>query len=487
MKISRNQPCPCGSGKKYKKCCLTKAEAPSQALYYRRLSEAHDRLVEHLLAYAARIFGEEAVHVAMDEFLLWPDPENEISEEMLDRAGSLFWPWYLFNWEYDSIDAEVELAGPEGRTVAELYAEEHGGRLDVLERRLIESTNRKPYSFLEVLSVDKGKGMTLQDILKGTRIEVQERAGSEYVQPGDGLFGRAITVDGVGMLIGLSPTLIPPTFKPEIIQLRKRLRRGQSAITDDTLYDWDTEIRELYFDIDHVLNTMPQMLNTDGDPMEFHRLIYEIHSTDEAFEKLCDLCVTMTPEELSAGAQRDNAGRIVRVEFPWDRLGHKKMSGMPNTVLGRIVLDGQRLIAEINSAERAEALRREIDSRLGNVGRFQVDEIQDMDSLMNEHTSGTNGKTVSEQEAFMQHPEVQEQVAEMMSRHWESWVDQKIPALGGISPRDAVKTADGREAVEALLKDAERKRGQDSFTAKANRKGTQRVREMLGMNQMNHR
>ena len=26
-KISRNQPCPCGSGKKYKKCCLQKDEA----------------------------------------------------------------------------------------------------------------------------------------------------------------------------------------------------------------------------------------------------------------------------------------------------------------------------------------------------------------------------------------------------------------------------------------------------------------------------
>ena len=24
MKIGRNQPCPCGSGKKYKKCCLNK-------------------------------------------------------------------------------------------------------------------------------------------------------------------------------------------------------------------------------------------------------------------------------------------------------------------------------------------------------------------------------------------------------------------------------------------------------------------------------
>jgi hypothetical protein len=27
MKIGRNDPCPCGSGKKYKNCCLTKKSA----------------------------------------------------------------------------------------------------------------------------------------------------------------------------------------------------------------------------------------------------------------------------------------------------------------------------------------------------------------------------------------------------------------------------------------------------------------------------
>ena len=26
MKIGRNEPCPCGSGKKYKKCCIDKEE-----------------------------------------------------------------------------------------------------------------------------------------------------------------------------------------------------------------------------------------------------------------------------------------------------------------------------------------------------------------------------------------------------------------------------------------------------------------------------
>ncbi|MBW2612221.1 MAG: SEC-C domain-containing protein [Deltaproteobacteria bacterium] len=483
MKIGRNAPCPCGSGKKYKKCCLGKEAVSSQTLYYRRLSEAHDRLVDRLHTHAARTFGEEAVDVAMHEFLLWPDPEDEIGKDMLDRAGPLFWPWFLFNWEYDSFNAGVELPGPEDRTVAELYAEAHASRLDPLERRLIECINRKPYSFWEVKGVDKGKGMTLQDIFRGSRIEAQERTGSEYIQPGDLLYGRAVSVDGVGMLIGLSPTLIPPDRKPDIIQFRKRLGHDRSAITDDTLYAWDAEIRELYFHIDHSLHSMPQLCNTDGHPMEIHRLIYEVSSAEDVFEKLYDLCVTMTSEELWTDAKRDNNGRIIRVEIPWDRQGHKASPGMPNTILGRIVIDGQRLTAEVNSAERAQALRHEIDARLGDGCRFKVDEIQDLDSMMSKHAAGTaENKPSKEHEELMQHPEVQAQLDGMIGKHWESWVDDNIPALGGESPREAVKTADGREAVEALLQGAERGHGQDPTIAAANRRGTQQVRELLGLN-----
>jgi hypothetical protein len=436
-----------------------------------------------LAVYSERTFGKEAVQVAMHEFLLWPEEEDEISEDMLDRIGPLFWPWYLFNWEYNAIDAEVELAGPEDRTVAELYAEEHAGRLDPLEKRLVDSINRKPYSFWEVLDVDPGKGMALQDILKGNRIEVQERSGSAYVQPGDLVFGRAVDVDGVGMLVGLAPTLIPPGHKPEIIQLRKNLHRKQNPITDEALYESDIEIRGLYFNFDRSLHSTPQLCNTDGHRLELHRLIYDIDSADEAFEKLCDLCVTMTSEELLADAQKDDAGGIRQVEITWDRQGHKASPGMSNTVLGRIVLDGRRLTAELNSAERAAELRREIDARLGAGARFKLDEIQDLDTMLHQRRAGTSkSKSQKEHDELMQHPEVQEQVAAMLYGHWEGWVDQKIPVLGGKSPREAVKTVDGREAVEALLKDAERNRGQDPFTAEVNRKGAQRVREMLGLN-----
>ena len=51
----------------------------------------------------------------------------------------------------------------------------------------------------------------------------------------------------------------------------------------------------------------------------------------------------------------------------------------------------------------------------------------------------------------MQHPEVRAQLAEMQRGHYESWPEIPLPALNGRTPLDAVKDADGREMVEALL------------------------------------
>jgi hypothetical protein len=39
MKVGRNDPCPCGSGKKYKKCCLATDEA--REMQFRRQIQEH--------------------------------------------------------------------------------------------------------------------------------------------------------------------------------------------------------------------------------------------------------------------------------------------------------------------------------------------------------------------------------------------------------------------------------------------------------------
>lgn len=51
VKIGRNDPCPCGSGKKYKKCCLDKPFEPSPELLAD--FELGQRLVAEMEAEAA--------------------------------------------------------------------------------------------------------------------------------------------------------------------------------------------------------------------------------------------------------------------------------------------------------------------------------------------------------------------------------------------------------------------------------------------------
>lgn len=48
--------------------------------------------------------------------------------------------------------------------------------------------------------------------------------------------------------------------------------------------------------------------------------------------------------------------------------------------------------------------------------------------------------------------------------HYRAWVDMELPALKGKTPRQAMKTGDGREMVEALLLHLEqRKEWQPGF------------------------
>jgi hypothetical protein len=69
----------------------------------------------------------------------------------------------------------------------------------------------------------------------------------------------------------------------------------------------------------------------------------------------------------------------------------------------------------------------------------------------------------------------------MLSAHWENWVDVKIPALGHKTPRQAVKTPDGREAVEALLVDAEMHLDSQEHLRDAGAAGIADVRRRLGL------
>lgn len=480
MKIGRNASCPCGSGKKYKKCCLNKDKKPVDLLW-RRLGDAHDRLVDDLGEYMQTSLDELTLPVAADEFMLWPE-EEELGELMTGHEP-IFFPWLFFNWVYEADDPDIDLDIPANRTIAEMYAEKRGKRLDSLQRQLIDATTRQPFSFHEVVSCKPGQGYRLKDILTGTETDVMEKMGSENAQPGSIMIARIVQVEHVVMLVGCGTMVIPPGMKPRIIDLRRMIESENDLVTAEVLKDYDFEIRDLYLEIHQHLNAPPQLQNTDGDPLLYHTLYYDIDDPEKAFEALSGLSVMETSAEIRETATLDKKGRIAKIEIPWSRRGYKKNSALGSTLLGRLMLQGTTLSVEVNSESRARVIRKEIEKRLGRRARYKTTKIQSPEAMMeNAPLADAEGSGEGmDHDELMQLPEVRQHIEDMLKAHWEDWVDDKIPALGGRTPREAVKTADGRESVEALLLDAERHEMVDEFSRAVTSEAIARTRKRLGL------
>ena len=459
MKVGRNDPCPCGSGKKYKKCCLEREKISD--LGYRRLSNAQQELVKKLTRYVMQDIGQSFVSGALIDFFQ-DDPESpeDFFQLMMDEFSSVFWPWLFFTVDFGKADIEdLGMSGPvrPNMTVAEMYMQDKGTKLDPLELELLSAANRTQFSFYEADAVQPGQGFQAKDLLTGQMYMVTDVSASQDLEQGDILYALIIEIQGYAMSIGSATYKLSPRFKPKIIQFRQELEEDFGSVTNEVLMDVDPELRDFFMALQDALFEPPEMCNTDGDPLSFRTLHYEIDFPEDAFQALAPLCVHMTEEELRNKAELDEKSQVQAVHFAWSREGHTLSKGLDNTTLGHIRIDGNRMTIEVNSEAREERIQEEIDKRLGEKATYKVTDIRSLESMMAEGSSETPSwkQKDTEQEALNNSPEVQEAIRGVLGQHWEGWIDTELPALDGKSPRQAVRTEDGREAVQALLRDIE--------------------------------
>ncbi len=91
-KIGRNAPCHCGSGRKYKKCCLAKDEAPTG--FTRRERESARAKLER---FSGEVLGQEDDD-AFDEF--WGedfDKAEELDEGQTLMSEDVLDMWFWFD------------------------------------------------------------------------------------------------------------------------------------------------------------------------------------------------------------------------------------------------------------------------------------------------------------------------------------------------------------------------------------------------------
>ena len=169
METGRNDPCPCGSGKKFKKCCLLHGSegepaASGEAEAIRRIEE---RLDPEILRFAAERYGKDLGVPAWEEFALGNegiDPEGPEKEH--------FVPWLLYEYRPGKSGKGRRRAAP-GPTLAEMFLESRGDGLSEEERRVLRAVYQEPWSFYDVLEVEPGVRMRLRDALRGAEHEEQ--------------------------------------------------------------------------------------------------------------------------------------------------------------------------------------------------------------------------------------------------------------------------------------------------------------------------
>lgn len=478
-KAGRNDPCPCGSGKKYKKCCLAKEDTAVANLTWMLMRRTEGELIPTLLKHAAKFYGLEALDEAWDEFSLWKDvPMDPSSQPELDTA---FLPWFVFNWIPDNAEIPEEEHLPE-MPVAMHYLETKGSRLDTFQQRFIREICSQHYSFFMVTDVVPGESLTLRDLILGREITVHERQASATLLKASIIFTRIITMDDASIMVGCAPTVIPPTYHNYFIDIRENMAKDFPNNDQRFLWDFDLELRTMYYDIREALSNpaLPQLHNTDGDVLQFTKLYYTLTCPPrQAFNALVTLSLAEDVDAFIQEGKLDEHGELVSIEFPWLKKGNPTHGSWDNTVMGHMAIDGNLLTIDVNSQERADEIKRELESRLGNQANFRNALIQSSEKMLEEIANRPAGVNLEPQRnEDLQTPEVQEMLKEMSEQHWRGWLDTSIPALKDQTPREAVKTATGRERLEALLwQFEERSKSLESFAP-----DVKALRQQLGLN-----
>ena len=362
-KVGRNDPCPCGSGKKHKKCCLVNVSSAVVDLTWQKMRRTEGGLIPLLMDYAIEQFSPDIVIEGWDSFNNYRDVElyDEHNDEAPLEFETIFLPWFLFNWVADGLDdSDMDF---KGQPLAILYLEEKNSLLDSFQQRFIKAACSEHYSFFVVTDTVPGQSLILKDLIANRTFSVHERQGSETINIGSIVYTRIMTMNDSSIMLGCAPIIIPANYHSYFIDLRDNWKSAIKTLGDDFLYENDEDIREIYHEINEQLNNQapPKLVNTEGDDLEFVQLHYQLScSPKEAFDALRSLATAINEDGLLEDGVFDKQGGLKSIKVPWmEKTGAEKVKGQ-TTVKGDLNISPNKLTIDVNSHNRADVIKRKI-------------------------------------------------------------------------------------------------------------------------------
>jgi len=352
--VGRNDPCPCGSGLKFKRCCLNKNEV---AKSYLRLER--DSGLAKLIRFSGREEFKEAHEIAIH--LFWGDWLLQEGNEDLKRVME----GEQVNLAYDSWFA-YDLDRGDGRTLLDLFLEREVDKLTSGERNFLEGMRGSHLRLYEILDVKTDQGFELRDLWDDQRLYVRERAATRYLVQWELIVAR-VGPSGDGEVVFENlPYVFPATDKDDLLKgLRKAHRLFTKEFGNQSMAEFFKRMAPVFHQLwlEHVaLPPRPKIITSDGEPLIFAKVLFDLLDREAAIRSLADCEDIVDHGDGSYG---------------WLEPGKEF-----DRSLGTIVLEERRVVLETTSQKRAEQGRDFLQTLLGAAVNFKAISYEDVRQAM---------------------------------------------------------------------------------------------------------
>jgi hypothetical protein len=206
---------------------------------------------------------------------------------------------------------------------------------------------------------------------------------------------------------------------------------------------WEDAVEEL----DERPATPPKLQNTDEEDLllTVDRFAFDPSQRSEIAAALATIDGVQPPESGEADGS-----------YAFNRPGNPTPGRRQDVVIAHAWIGDGKLRVETNSVERADRIRKQIEAACGGQIRHRSREHTDPVALMGKRELARGpGQGPPMPSSDPSSDEANALILDFKRQHYADWPDQPLPALGGETPRVAVRTEDGREQVDLLLKEFE--------------------------------
>jgi len=368
MKIGRNDPCPCGSGRKYKKCCLEKDRMEEKVLELDEINELNITVITKASHFIGTPKYQKETAKSLDIFFDVGKDECLDIDKITPVDSVNFMAWFIYDYILEK----------EKVTPLNLFLQKRGGDITENERRLIKYLVDSHLSLYEVLDVEHADDwIEIEDVFSSGIVELEESDLADFAGVG-GLFAlRIMDWDG-HVFCGTDAYYYPKDTAEMVMTLLKKNLIDTSSIILPSL-------NKILKQKGHVFNHIRMAIDPEFSAVEKipKEEILQLREEKREPEKTCIYVarshfIVENFEKAKQGLDSSNLVNIKKsgegiIEYAWSKTPSRALIGMEDAL---IKLTKRKLLLETTAPDSIENIRNTIQKELKPHIKYMFDDLE---------------------------------------------------------------------------------------------------------------